>query len=402
MANANYPTPANYSQLVDELLMAEFLSGTFWENTRKHRILMDRLVQNGANHEQKGKYLDLKARIGEFAGAYRAEGSQRSFARPNQYVSYQNQAAFFEVTAGLSEEDISFFDTEGAIVEYNKRLVSDMSDDLAKGLNFQLLNQNATTNTVAGITAAASTQNVVYGLPTLFGYGATAIGYSQSAGSTTSAVSAADREVLPNVTYCNVATHPTNAIAGVTGKINESTSPVIVNWSSTGFSAASTTYRSNSIGAWRLMIRRLGMREMDLDGLPDTGIHTAVMHDEMRIGLGGITQQHVILTQDSQSPNAGLWNRLMIPFEGIQIMPDTDCPANVAYCLNTKKKNILLSVVPQYVAGLKDGMFSGNVKPIVRVGQMPDIDTGAYKLVAKVALNMIANPYRQAMAYNFA
>jgi hypothetical protein len=404
MGNANYPSPANYSGLIDTTVAAEFLSGTFWDNTKKHRILFDRIVKNGSGtiHDQKGKYIDLKVRVGEFSGGYRAEGASRSFSRPNQFVQFQNQAAFYEVPASLSEEDVSFFDTDEAIIKYNKEIVTNMGEDLAKGLNYELLNSNASSNTVAGIGAVTSSTNVVYGLPTLFGYGASAIGYSQSAGTTSSAVSAADIEVLPNVTYCGVSTHPTNSIAGVTGKLNESTSPVIVNWSSTGFSAASTTYQSNSSSVWRHMIRRLAMRNMELDMLPDLGLHTPVMHDQMRAGLASLTQQHVVLVQNSQDPNLGLWDKLMIPFEGMTIYPDSDCPTGVAYCLNTKKRNTLVSVLPQYVAGIKDGKFNGRVPSIVTVGQMPDIDTGAYKIVAKTALNAIFNPYRQAMAYNFA
>jgi hypothetical protein len=404
MGNANYPSPTNYSGLIDTTVAQEYLSGTFWDNTKKQRILLNRIVENGASsvHDQKGKYIDLKVRIGEFTGGYRTEGATRSFARPNQFTQYQNQAAFFEIPASLSEEDISFFDTDEAIIKYNTQILTNMGEDLSKGLNYQILRSNAGSNTVAGISAATNTTNCIYGLPTMFGYGATAVGYSQSAGSTTSAVSAADKEVLPNVTYCGVATHPTNAIAGVTGKIDESTSPVIVNWSSTAFSAASTTYATNSVSVWRHMIRRLAMRNTDMEMMPDIGIHTAIMHDQMRTGLGGITQQHVVLTQSSQNLNLGLWDRLMIPFEGVTIYPDSDSPTGIAYCLNTKKSNFLLSVLPQYVAGINNGKFSGRVPQLVTVGQMPDIDTGSYKLVAKAALNVIANPYRQAMAYNFA
>lgn len=404
MGNSNYPSPQNYSQLVDTLAAAEFLSGTFWDNTKKQRILLNRLISNGSGsvHDQGGKYIDLKVRVGEFTGGYRAEGTTRTFARPNQYTQYQVQAAFFEIPASLSEEDISFFETEQAIVKYNQQLITNMGEDLAKGLNYQLLRSNATTNTVAGITAASNTTNCIYGLPTVFGYGATAIGYSQSAGTTTSAVSAADKEVLPNVSYCGVSTHPTNAISGVTGKIDESTSPVIVNWSSTAFSSATTTYATNSVSVWRHMIRRLAMRNTDMEMLPDLGIQHPIMHDQMRTGLGAITQQHVVLTEDALNPNLGMWARLMIPFEGITIYPDSDQATGIAYCLNTKKKNTLLSVLPQYVAGVKDGRFSGRVPQLVTVGQMPDIDTGSYKLVAKSALNSIFNPYRQAMAYNFA
>ncbi len=404
MGNANYPNPANYSDGVDTLLAAEFLSGTFWDNTTRHRILLNRLVGNGAGrvHDLKGKYIDLKVRIGEFSGAYRNEGQVRTFTRPNQFTQYQNQAAWFEVPAMLTEEDISFFDTDQAMVKYNKQIITNMGDDLVKGLNYQMLQSNATANTVAGIAAASNTTNCIYGLPTVFGYGATAIGYSQSAGSTTSAVSAADKEVLPNVTYCGVSTLPTAVISGVTGKINESTSPVITNWSSTGWSAASTTYQTNSVSVWRHMIRRLGMRNTDRESFPDLGIQTAIMHDQMRAGLGSQTQQHVVLTESSQNPNLGLFAELMIPFEGIKIYPDVDCPAGVGYCLNTKKDSSLLCVLPQYVAGVENGRLSGRVPRLVTVGQMPDIDTGVQKLVAKSALNAIFNPYRHAMTYNFA
>ena len=406
MGNADYPNPANYSTIVDQLAIAEYLMGTFWDNSRKHSFICDKLMKAGVMHDQQGKHIDLKARIGIHGAGYRAQGGARTFTHPQQYVTYLQQASFYEIATALYEEETAFLETQGAVVKYNRDLATNVGEDLVKGLNFQLLNSNSTSNTIAGIAAQAASPIPITGIPSVFGYGATALGFTFSASSTgastTSAVSAADLEVLPNVTYCNVSTHPTSAIAGVDGKVPGSTSPVIVNWSSTGFSATSTTYTANCLGVWSRMISRLVAREPNTEGMPDTGIQTLAMHNQMRTALRASTEQHIVLTNTPQSPDAGLYERLMIPYEGLNIVVDTDQPTGVAYCLNLKKKNALLPVVRQRLAGMPDGMFKGNVKPIISLAQMPDINDGTFKLVAKVALNLLLNPARQAMAYNFA
>lgn len=406
MGNADYPSTANYSTIVDQLAIAEYLMGTFWDNSRKHSFICDKLMKSGVMHDQQGKHIDLKARIAIHAANYRSQGGARTFSHPQQYVTYLQQASFFEIATALYEEETAFLDTQGAIVKYNRELASNVGDDLVKGLNYQLLNSNATSNTIAGIAAAATSPIPITGIPSVFGYGATATGFTFSSGSggasTASAVTAADLEVLPNVTYCNVATHPTSAIAGVDNKVPGSTSPVIVNWSSTSFSSGSSTYTSNCLGVWSRMISRLVAREPNLDGMPDTGIQTLAMHNQMRTALRAATQQHIVISDTPQSPDAGLYERLMIPYEGINIVVDTDQPTGVAYCLNLKKKNALMPVIRQRLAGMPDGMFKGNVKPIISLAQMPDINDGTFKLVAKIALNLILNPARQAMAYNFA
>jgi hypothetical protein len=406
MGNADYPSTANYSTIVDQLAIAEYLMGTFWDNSRKHSFICDKLMKAGVMHDQQGKHIDLKARVAIHAANYRSQGGSRTFSHPQQYVTYLQQASFYEIATALYEEETAFLETQGAVVKYNRELATNVGDDLIKGLNYQLLNSNATSNTIAGIAAAATSPIPITGIPSVFGYGATATGFTFSSGSggasTASAVTAADLEVLPNVTYCNVATHPTSAIAGVDNKVPGATSPVIVNWSSTSFSSGSSTYTSNCLASWSRMISRLVAREPNLDGMPDTGIQTLAMHNQMRTALRSSTEQHIVLTNTPQSPDAGLYERLMIPYEGISIVVDTDQPTGVAYCLNLKKKNALLPVVRQRLAGMPDGMFKGNVKPIISLAQMPDINDGTFKLVAKIALNLILNPARQAMAYNFA
>jgi len=406
MGNADYPSTANYSNIVDQLAIAEYLMGTFWDNSRKHSYIMDKLQQSGVMHDQQGKHIDLKARIAIHAGAYRSQGQSRTFSHPQQYVTYLQQASFYEVATALYEEEVAFLETQGAVVKYNRELATNVGEDLIKGLNYQLLNSNSTSNTIAGIAAAATSPIPITGIPSVFGYGATAVGFTFSSGSggatTASPVAAGDLEVLPNVTYCNVSTHPTSAIAGVDNKVSGATSPVIVNWSSTGFSAASTTYATNCLGVWSRMISRLVAREPSTEGMPDTGIQTLAMHNQMRTALRASMEQHLVLSNGPQSPDLGLYERLMLPYEGINIVVDTDQPTGVAYCLNLKKKNALLPVIRQRLAGMPDGIFKGNVKPIISLAQMPDINDGTHKLVAKVALNLLLNPARQAMAYNFA
>jgi hypothetical protein len=257
------PTPVNYSPIVDELVTQWYMTKTF-ENTVRKRVLMDYLAKNGKLQQADGgggKYVEIKARVGEHQAAYRAELAVRTWSRVNLDVTYDAPHAYYETKGVLSEEDLAYLRSQQAIVKLADKMLTRMSDDMGKGLNGQLIKSNATANTIAGVAAAASNPVPIYGLISVFGYGSTAIGYSPTTqASTTSAVTAADIEVLPNVSYCGVSTHPTNAITGVDNKLNESTSPVIANWSSTGFPAASTTYTTNCLDVCSHLISRLGMR----------------------------------------------------------------------------------------------------------------------------------------------
>lgn len=398
------PTPVNYSPIVDELVTQWYLTKTF-ENTIRKRVLMDYLAKNGKLQQADGgggKYVEIKARVGEFAPAYRAEMAVRTWSRVNLDVSYTAPHTYYETKGVLSEEDLAYLRTQQAIVKLGDKMLTRMSTDMGKGLNGQLIKSNATANTIAGVVAATTNPIPIYGLISCFGYGATAIGYNpDTQASTISAVTAADREVLPNVSYCGISTHPTNGITGVDNKLNESTSPVIANWSSTGFTSASTTYTTNCLDVASHIISRLGMRgDNTEESFPDIGLQTQLMHNQFRNKLRSSTSQQIVFGDRPISPDVGLCPRLFVPFEGINIFPDADVPANCLFILNTRE--MMFEMVPQRPAGNATGEIGGEAMPIFKVAQFSDIDTGTHKVVAKLMGNLVCNPRFQGMAYNAA
>lgn len=399
------PSLVSFSPIVDELVTQLYLTKTF-DNATRHSVALDYLLNKGVLGQDAdgGKYIELKARIGEFSQAYRAELAARTFNRVNHDVTYVLPYAFYETTGVLSEEDLAFLQSRQAIVKLSQKMLTRMSDDLGKGLNRQLIQSNATSNTIAGVAAASTSPTPVFGFISVFGYGATATGYTYTTqASTGSAVAAGDLEVLPNVSYCGISTHPTNAISGVDNKVNESTSPVIANWSSTGWnSTASTTYQTNCLDVVSHLIVRLQARGNDPSLMPNFGMQTTAMHETMKRALRASTNQQLVLTMTPQSPDQGMNPRLFLNYEGLPIFPDTDCPTNALFVLTLKPDAAFGNIMPQMPAGNADGPIGGDVKPIFRVAQMPDIDQGGHKVVAKIMLNNGLNPRRQAMAFNFA
>lgn len=395
----------SFSPIVDELVTQLYLTKTF-NNATRHSVALDYLTNKNVLTQDAdgGKYIELKARIGEFQAAYRAELAQRSFNRVNHDVTYTLPYAFYETTGVLSEEDIAYCQSRQAIVKLVDKMLPRMSDDLAKGLNRQLIQSNSTANTIAGVAAASSSPTPINGFLSVFGYGSTAIGYTASSQSTTgSAVTAADIEVLPNVSYCGISTHPTNAISNVQNKVNESTSPVIVNWSSTALnSTASTTYQTNCLDTVSRLIVRLQSRDNDATLMPNFGMQTTQMHEAMKRALRAATNQQLVLTTTPQAPDQGMNPRLFLSYEGLPIFPDTDCPTGCLFVLTLKPEASFGNIMPQMPAGYSEGVFTGNVKPIFGVGQMKDLDNGGHKVVAKIMMNVGLNPRRQGLAYNFA
>lgn len=397
------PTPQNYSNLVDTLTAQAFLS-TVLDGTMALRIFTETLKMRGRiNSDNLAKWREIRMKVGEFTAGYRTDGATRTFARPNHFVPYAiPNADGYEVTDGLTEGELMYLRGPNAIKKAATDVLTRMGMDLGKGLNKELLQQNGTANTVAGVAAFANAAQVpIYGLPTLFGYGATAASYDPVAQASTGNASTASLEVLPNVTYCNVSTHPTNAIAGVDGKRNESTSPVILNHTSSSYgTTGSNSWAFNCLDVIDAAILRVSRANTPED-TPNLGILTKPMFTQVKNKIRTSTTQMVILGDDKpRAVDAGFYPRLSFPWNGVNYFYDDDCPANIHYTLNTNK--ITLSIFDHLVAGTGDGPAQGTVPNWVKIAQMPDIDTGGWKIVAKIVPQMFIEPRYQAMSYSAA
>lgn len=395
------PTPANYSALVDELVTQQFMR-TEWEQTKKIRIFTEQLEKDGAfEYDASGKWTDWKARVGEFQTQYHTDLGVRSFARKNHYVTYTAPWSFIEVTGLLSENDIMFMNSPDAVVNLTKKMLKQMSDDFYKDVNKKLLQENGGTNSAIGASTFSGGQVPFYGMPTLFGYGTAALAYNPDTQVVGGAVAATDKEVAPNVTYCGISSHPTNSITGVDNKMNESTSPVIANWTSTAWNSASgTTWAINCVDVMEHLVTR-ATRGSGIDETPNLSILTSLMYRQFRQGIRRNSTSQIVLQDDSpRSPDAGMYPRRYIPFLGVNCFYDENQLSNVVGVYNTKQ--IKFRIFPQKPAGMSDGAIGGDVKEMFKVAQMPDIDQGGHKVVVKMVAQMLQNPRYQASAYNFA
>lgn len=407
MAAGTTPSPSNWSGLVDTLVLANYLD-LRWNATKRVRVLMDKLFSGGAVQmdPEGGRYLDWLIKAGEFDLNYSSDLASRTWTRENHDLTATAPYTFLERGTVLSENDATFLTTRAARVKKVQQMTDDLVDDIGRAFNRKLLQENGGSDSTFGLSAYSGAQRPLFGLPTVFGYGTAAVAYDPDSTATTYtvAVTAIDKEVLPNATYCTVSTHPTNAISGVTNRVREATSPVIGNWSSTAWrSGAFTTWAGNCLEA----IEHVVSRQSRTNGpgfKPNLGIMTQAMFRQFREAVRTRSESHIVLTGSPQSPDMGLYAKGdMIPFAGVENYWDQDAPANTFYSLNTARGAVMMKHLDASVAGMMEGPFAtGKKKALWSVRQFSDLNEGAFKLLAKCATQIIWRPDLQAALYPFA
>jgi hypothetical protein len=393
------PTPANYSNIVDEAVTQQYMRSE-WDSTKEINPLLERLEKKGRiQFDASGKFVDLIARVGRWQASRRADLAQREFARKQHRVTYTFPYSFLEVIGILSERDLMFMSSPDARIRIQDQMLTEMGADFGLDINSRILTENAGSQTVGGNTAYAGGDVPLYGLPTIFGYGATAQDYDHQAKTTSGNVAAGDKEVLPNTTYGGVTTNPTSALAGVDNAITEATSPVIANWKSTAWDGSSTTWIKNGKYVITHLINRLH-RGNGAGERPDLGIMTQAMYIDLKNGFKDDVSQQVVITEQPTAPDTGMYPRLFMRYEGVDLIYDLDQATDVFYLLNTGK--LMLKVYPQTPAGNASGAIKGKTKELFKVAQMPDIDQGGHKVVATNVCQLIGEPRYQGMAFDFA
>lgn len=393
------PTPANYSNLVDETVAPLYLTQTF-DNTIRIQPVFERLKLKGKiDTENYSKYVNIPARIGEFSDGYSTDLNTRNFQRAQQFVNYAAPFAIFEMTAALSENDLMFMSGPQAYIKEGKRILEDMSTDFQKKMNRRLLRENGSGVNSLGTVPFTGSQYPFNGLPSLFGTGTTQ-NYNEVAQTTSGAIGAGDKEAMSNGTYFGVSTHPLNPIVGVDGRVLEATSPVIANWSSTFWNGSAGTLLTVGDRVLSHLILRL-TRGNGPDQRPDLALLDRLGYENVRALLRTKQTQMVILQDNApRTTDAGLMPRIMLPYEGLDVLFDVDMPANAVYVLNTAQmKYMAFSQAP---AGDGTSALGGKTQPLFQFAQAGDINQGAYKAVAKHVGQFWANPFYQGAAFNFA
>lgn len=408
---ASAPTYSNFSTVVDPVTTQQFMRGEF-DNTKKRIIVLNRLDERGKiKPDASGTFAQRQARVGQHQSAARADLAERTFAKKQQRVNYTFPWAWYETTGALGDQDIVYNSGKEALVRLKEVMYQNMAEDFTKDLNKYLLQNNAGAYTAFGQSAASNLPVPIYGLPTIFGYGSAAQQYSTgdgvSIGTTSGAVGAGDKEVLPNTTYCGISTHPFNAISGVDGRAYESTSPVICNWSSTAWAGAGNiTWDKTCVYVLDYMQARLA-RSSDPADSPDMFLMTRQMFNDLGkaiIGGAGGLGARILLGKDPVTPNmkafGGNGNR--IPFDNMDGYWDVYVPASTLYMLNTNHMEFCYHPVAPIKLGADLQTDGADMSEIFFARTAYDIKQGGHLAVAALSAQLWANPYFQGAAYAFA
>ncbi len=392
---ATAPTYNQFSTLVDVVTTQQFMKGEF-ENVVKRSVILSKLQERGnIKFEASGKFFERNLRVAEFAAGYRAADlAPRNFARAHQRITYAVPYAVREITGVLGELDVMFNSGKEALVQLNKVMMKNMGEDFKRDLANIILNSNAGANTTFGKTAVSGTPVPVFGLPTLFGYGASAQNYNPDTQTTSGAVGASDKEVLPNATYCGISTHPTNAIAGIDNRQNEATSPVLVNTTCTGFGGS--TWAANCLKVMDYVQER-GARSVDPEDKPDLGILTRSMFTDFKGALQ--TFYRIMLDGKPANPNPTTYAESYVPYGSLNVYWDEYQPASTLYALNTNKMEFVC--FPQKKI-LRDGTLEDSADDMFAIRTDYSIEQGGHLAVAMIAGQIWCNPKFQVAGYAFA
>ncbi|MBA2707351.1 MAG: hypothetical protein H0U59_06065 [Gemmatimonadaceae bacterium] len=401
MPTVTAPTPISYSPVVDAVTYQQFLRGE-WEQTKKLRILTEMLEKNGniKFDEAGGSFIQWNARVGEYAADYRADLASRQFSRKQLRVAYTAPWGFLDMTGVLSDRDLQINRGPSAIKQLSKTMLTEMGEDFRKKINREILRTNASAATTFGQATFAGTTAPIYGLPSIFGTPSTVKNWNPATQTTTQTIAAADREAMPNATYCGVSTNPSTTPAGVDNFLAEATSPVLANWSSTAWPGGAATLVANIVAVASRLNLRL-MRSADADEQADMGLCDKIVYETFKQALRAGTTQMVVLEDKPTEPDVGLVKRRFLPFEGVNVFMDDDAPANVLYWLNSKKLEFRL--LPQAAAEVSGtGAIKGDATEMFSVTQQHSIEQGGHLVAATFAGQLIGNPRFQGAAFNYA
>lgn len=393
---ATAPTYNHYSSLVDATTTQQFMKGEF-DNTIKRNIILNKLNEKGnIKFDATGKFFERNVRIGLHEAAYRtADLAARSFARKQQRISYAVPYSVREVTGVLGELDVMFNTGPEALVSLKKTTIKNMAEDFRKDISRIILRSNASGATSMGQAAVANSPVPFFGLPTMFSPSGTVLAYNADTQAVGAGIAATDKEASPNTTYCGISTHPTNAISGVDNKANESTSPVLANWSSTAWTGTAT-WVSTGFKVIDHVLTRL-QRSQDSSDSADVVLLTRSMWNDLRGALQ--TNMRIELAGQPKSVAPTLYRDNVIPWGGAEVCWDVDQPANVAYFLNSN--HLELDLFPQHNI-LQDGTLEASSDQMFSVFSKYSIEQGGHLAVAQLAGQLWGNPFYHGAAQNFA
>ena len=385
------PTPQNYSSTISEVTTQQYMRGE-WNDTKKIRALLERLDMKGKIDETgAGTFAEWKSRVGEYEDGYRTDLAARTFQRKNHRITATLPWAFTEVTDVLSDRDIQLNRGEQAIVKLKEELLTNLGQDFKKGCNRRLLRENAGTTATMGIAAFSDADAPIYGLPTVFNAGSTV--YARG---TTTPIAATHKYVEAQGLYAGHSIQR-GGLTGVDNANDDAWSPYLANIGYDWDGSTNKTWAANCVEVVNDMMTGLAHGDT-AEEFPDLGIMTKSMFTEFKSKL--MEKQRIILDSAPSSPDAGMYPRFHIPYEGATLVFDADQADDCFYMLNTDKMQY--KIVPAGDQGSPSGALGGSAGEIFGVTQQHSIEQGGNLVAVTLASQLCVDPRYQGAAYLWA
>jgi len=336
------------TNVIDPVTIQQTMDGSWADNLSYSSILTAIEKSGNVQRNGGGQFLtkNIKVGLGQ-AVDVTAATVNRVFNQENDYVNLFIPWTAVEAPRALSAINVALNSTPEGKVKLANELVPTLVETMREGLFTRILNGNAGATATAGFGVYAGSGVAFNGLPTLFGYGATAQNYNPDTRATTGNWTTASKEVLPNTSYFGVSTNPLTPPASVTNPHYEALSPVI-----TAYNATAATWGNTGNADWanncREVLNHHITRQTRGNGpneRPDLGIMSATMYT----ALVNTFQQYyrTVLAGQSSDPNmrAISGTDQVIPYGPLSLGWDAYLTQAVCYVLNSKKLG--LTIVPQ-------------------------------------------------------
>lgn len=364
-----------YSRIDTTLISHYFKS--FWENTTNHRAALQALMKRGHIETGiSGKNLVWDFRAGRHQDTDYGEAETIDITRKNHYAQANLPWSFLTVSDAITRDEIAMSQGPEAIVRHEKELLKNLTNDFETRINYRFLNTDG----------PASSGNVLYGVPSFFGYaGGTAAG---------------DREAVASDTYAGQST----ALNGVTGVDNveaDAWTPTIVNYTSTAFN-------SGSAATWAGQALKVITYAKDqitfgtkAEEQPDLMFVTRQMLSDLK-NLITSQQRMVITTAPGDSGPQGLGITGSVQHDGLEVVMDADQPTDEAYMLNFRQ--IWMECLPKVSLESTGPKLSGsNKKPdYFEVATQDDIRSNGILVRVNLRSQFRFNPRYHARLKNIA
>ena len=390
------------TSLIDPVTTQQFMEGAL-EQAFQHDSLLRAMKAAGTiTFDGYGEYDTANLHVGIPAVNERGAATAREFAAGNQYVNAVIPWSNIEGTDMIRRLDALLNSGPAAKVNLTKRLLPNLAKGLRVGLTTKLLTQNAGSNAVAGFAAASSNPPPLGGLPTLFGYGATAQNYNPDTRTTSGAWTTASKEVLPDASYYGLSTKPTSLPSTVANPQPECLSPVI-----TAYNALAATWGTSGNADWATNCRQVlnhhitrQTRGDGADETPDLGIMTQSMHT----ALANTFQAYyrVALEKGTVDPNMRIsgMSTTEIPYGPLSLKWSAYLTQQVLYVLNSRKLSLKLFPTKKLMIDPTLGsVMEGDAASMISVQTQFDIREDAHLVAAGIVGRLFAEPRYHGMSY---